>query len=114
MNGLTTEQMADQLGVQRSTARTHVQSLLPSSACSSAGRWPRSRLLTLQRDLADPRALTRTRSRAPDVDTAPTSDGPRQHRGGEAFRMQHKPDCAGPDKLIADLALISTECPTRT
>jgi two-component system nitrate/nitrite response regulator NarL len=28
MDGLTTEQMAGQLGVQRSTARTHVQNLL--------------------------------------------------------------------------------------
>ena len=28
MDGLSTEQMADQLGVHRSTARTHVQNLL--------------------------------------------------------------------------------------
>ena len=53
MDGLSTEQMADQLGVQRSTARTHVQNLLTKlgvhsrlqaaalmTAHASAETWP--------------------------------------------------------------------------
>jgi len=53
MDGLSTEQMADQLRVQRSTARTHVQNLLTKlgvhsrlqaaalmTAHASADTWP--------------------------------------------------------------------------
>jgi Response regulator containing a CheY-like receiver domain and an HTH DNA-binding domain len=40
MDGLSTEQIADQLRVQRSTARTHVQAAALMTAHASADTWP--------------------------------------------------------------------------
>ena len=41
LDGQTTEEMAQNLGVQRSTARTHVRTSSPSSASTRVCRWPR-------------------------------------------------------------------------
>ena len=89
MEGLSTEEIADHLGVQRSTARTHVQNLLIKLGVHS--RLQAAALMTTyasRRELAGPPAPSR--SRAPDVEMLPPLTNPTWRRRPEACRMQQE------------------------
>src|ERR1019366_3816095 len=75
MDGLSTQQMADRLGVQRGTVRTHVQNLLTKLSVHSRLQAAAMMTAHASEETWPAHLRCRARSCAPDVETAPASDG---------------------------------------